>query len=148
MEIMSIEAKIGRILNIRIARGIFSRGESGIALLETLVALAILGIISVAFLSGLTTTSQAAIISDRRATAESLAQSQMESVKNAACDYVPEATQYTPTQIPDDVSYTGFSAAIVAEAIESPDDGVQKITVTITRFGEDIYVLQGYKVDR
>ena len=146
MEIMSIEAKIGRILNIRIARGIFSRGESGIALLETLVALAILGIISVAFLSGLTTTSQAAIISDRRATAESLALSQMESVKQAA--YVYAAIQYTPTQIPDDVSYTGFSAAIVAEAIESPDDGVQKITVTITRFGEDIYVLQGYKVDR
>ena len=146
MEIMSIEAKLGRILNIRRARGIFSRGESGTTLLEILVALTILGIISVAFLSGLTTTSQAAIISDRRATAESLALSQMESVKQAA--YVYEATQYTPIQVPDDVSYTGFSAAIVAEAIESPDDGVQKITVTITRSGEDIYVLQGYKVDR
>ena len=146
MEIMSIGAKIGRILNIGRARSIFSRGESGTTLLETLVALAILGIISVAFLSGLTTTSRAAIISDRRVTAESLAQSQMETVKQAA--YVYEATQYTPTQIPGDESYTGFSVAIVAGAIESPDDGVQKITVTITRSGEDIYILQGYKVDR
>ncbi len=146
MEIMNTVAKIGRILNIGRARDIVSRGESGSTLLETLVALAILSIISVAFLSGLTTTSRAAIISDRRATAESLAQSQMETVKQAV--YVYEATQYTPVQIPDDVSYTGFSAAIVAEAIESPDDGVQKITVTITRSGEDIYVLQGYKVDR
>ncbi len=146
MEIMSIGAKIERIFNIRRVRGTFFRGESGTTLLETLVALAILGIISVAFLSGLTTTSRAAVISDRRATAESLAQSQLETVKQAV--YVYEATQYTPIQVPDDVSYTGFSAAIVAEAIESPDDGVQKITVTITRSGEDIYVLQGYKVDR
>ncbi|MBL7166721.1 MAG: type II secretion system protein [Dehalococcoidales bacterium] len=143
---MSIGAKIERIFNIRRVRGTFFRGESGTTLLETLVALAILGIISVAFLSGLTTTSRAAVISDRRATAESLAQSQLETVKQAV--YVYEATQYTPIQVPDDVSYTGFSAAIVAEAIESPDDGVQKITVTITRSGEDIYVLQGYKVDR
>ena len=146
MEIMSIGAKIERIFNIRRVRGTFFRGESGTTLLETLVALAILGIISVAFLSGLTTTSRAAVISDRRATVESLAQSQLETVKQAV--YVYEATQYTPIQVPDDVSYTGFSAAIVAEAIESPDDGVQKITVTITRSGEDIYVLQGYKVDR
>ena len=147
MEIMNTVAKIGRILKTGRARDIVSRGESGITLLETLVALAIVGIISVAFLSGLTTTSRAAIITDRRAAAESLAQSQMESVKNAACVYVPEATQYTSVQISSDVRYTGFAAAITAEPLESPDDGVQKITVTITHFGVDVYVLQGYKVD-
>jgi len=146
MEIMSIGAKIGRIPNIRRARGILSRGESGTTLLETLIALTILGIISVAFLSGLTTTSRAAIISARRATAESLAQSQMETVKQAV--YVYEATQYTPIQVPDDVSYTGFSAAIVAEAIESPDDGVQKITVTIRHRDRDVFTLESYKVKR
>jgi type II secretory pathway pseudopilin PulG len=133
----------GLIIN-RIRR-LLSGRESGITLLETLVAVAILGMISVAFLSGLATTSRAAIVTDRKVTAESLAQSQMESVKNAA--YVPEATQYTPCQIPDDVSYTGFAAAITAVPLESPDNGVQKITVTITRSGETVYILQGYKVD-
>ena len=147
MEIMNTVAKTGRILKTGRTRDIVSRGESGVTLLETLIALAILGIISVAFLSGLTTTSRAAIITDRGATAESLALSQMESVKNDACVYVPEATQYTPVQISDDVSYTGFAATITAAPLESPDDGVQKITVTITHFGVDVYVLQGYKVD-
>ena len=42
-------------------------GESGTALLETLVALALLGFIAVAFLSGLNTTSKASIIADERA---------------------------------------------------------------------------------
>ena len=114
--------------------------------LETLIALAVLGIISVAFLSGLSTTSRAAVISDRRVTAESLARSQMEAVKQVP--YVSGASQYTPTQIPSDESYTGFSVTITAEPLESPDDGVQKITVTVLRFGTDFYVLQGYKVDR
>ncbi|HEY91166.1 MAG TPA: type II secretion system protein [Dehalococcoidia bacterium] len=125
---------------------LFNKSESGVSFLETLIALAVLGAISVAFLSGLATTSRAAVISDRRVTAESLARSQMESVKQVA--YVPEASQYTPIQIPSDESYTGFSVTITAEPLESPDDGVQKVTVTVLRSGADFYVLQGYKVDR
>jgi len=125
---------------------LFYHGESGVSLLETLVAMAILGIISVAFLSGLTTASRASIISDQRVTAESLARSQLELVKHAA--YVSEASQYTPTQIPSDNSYTGFSVTITAQPLESPDDGVQRITVTVLRSGADLYVLEGYKVDR
>ena len=136
----SQKCSISRIWNL------LYKGESGVSFLETLIALAILGVISVAFLSGLTTTSQAAIISDRRVTAESLALSQMESAKQAA--YIYEAAQYTPTQIPADESYTSFSVTIAAEPLESPDDGVQKITVTVLRSGADFYVLQGYKVDR
>ena len=75
---------------VRITR-IFTCRESGTTLLETVVALAILGTIAVTFLSGLVTTSQAAFIADERATAESLAQSQMEWAQNAS--YVDEATQ-------------------------------------------------------
>ena len=127
-------------------RGMFGRGESGVTLLETLVALAVLAAVSVAFLSGLATTSRAAVVADRMVAAESLAQSQMESARRAT--YVYEAASYTPVQIPGDESYVGYSAEVVAEPLNSPDDGVQRITVTIRRSGVDVYVLQGYKVDR
>ena len=135
-----------RSLFARRAHGILARGESGVTLLETLVALAVLSVVSVAFLSGLATTSRAAVVADRMVAAESLAQGQMESARRAT--YAYEATSYTPVQIPGDESYVGFSAEVVAEPLNSPDDGVQKITVTIRRSGVDVYVLQGYKVDR
>jgi len=56
-----------------------------------MVALAILGLVAVAFLSGLSTSLKAVIISDERSTAQTLAQSQMEYVKSenysAGTDY-------------------------------------------------------------
>ena len=58
------------------------KDERGITLIEVLIALAILGLVAVAFLSGLTTASRALIIADERTTAESLARSQMEYVKS------------------------------------------------------------------
>ena len=61
---------------------ILAGGESGMMLIEILVALAIHGVIVPAFLTGLATTSRAAIITDEQATADSLAVSQMEWVKN------------------------------------------------------------------
>ena len=51
----------------------FASCESGVTLLETLVALAVLAAIAVGFLSGLATTSKAAIVSDEQSTAKSLA---------------------------------------------------------------------------
>ena len=122
------------------------RCESGATLLETVVALAILGTIAVIFLSGLTTTSKAAFIFDEQATAESLARSQMEWAQNA--DYVYDATQYSPTPIPSGKDYINYSATITAEPLHNPDDGIQKITVTVKRSGETVTKLQGYKVDR
>ena len=143
---MGMREMMVRFSQAKRARGLFARGESGVAFLETLVALAVLGVVSVAFLSGLATTSRAGALADRMVAAESLAQSQMELVKRA--DYVPGATSYTPAPIPGDESYLGFSAEVSAEPLNSPDDGVQKITVTIRRSGADVYLLQGYKVDR
>ena len=121
-------------------------GESGVSLMETAVALLILGTIAVAFLSGLVTTSKAAFTTDERATAESLAQSQMECVQNAT--YVFEATEYSAAPIPSGSDYTNYSANITAEPLHTPDDGIQKITVTVTRSAEEAITLEGYKVFR
>ena len=62
------------------------KNERGIGLIEVLIALAILGIVAAAFLSGLATASKAIYIADVRTTAESLARSQMEYVKNQPYD--------------------------------------------------------------
>ncbi len=125
---------------------VFTYRESGTTLLETVVALAILGTIAVVFLSGVATTSKAAYITDEQATAESLAQSQMEWAQNA--DYVYDATQYPPAPIPSGKDYINYSATVTAESLHDPDDGIQKIIVAVKRSGKQIFILEGYKVDR
>jgi len=125
---------------------IFNGRESGVTFLETIVALAILGVIAVTFLNGLTTASKATFIADEQTTAESLAQSQMEWVKNA--DYSYNATAYSPVPIPVGKDYINYSVIITASPLHDPDDGIQKITVTVKHSDEGVIKLEGYKVDR
>ncbi len=127
-------------------RRVFTCRESGVTLLEAVVALAILGTIAVTFVNGLVTTSKAAFTTDERATAQSLAQSQMEWAANAT--YLYDVTQYSPAPIPSGWDYTGYSANITVEPLDNPDIGIQKITVTVNRTGEQVFTLESYKVDR
>ncbi len=87
-----------------------ARLQAGLALTETLVALALVSAIGVAFLSGLATTSKATMVADEQTTAASLAQIQMEWVKKAT--YVPGATTYSAAPIPSSSDYTGIILAI------------------------------------
>ena len=125
---------------------IFTGRESGVTLIETVVALALLGLIAVAFLSGLATTSKASIIATEQSTAESLARSQIEWAKNVA--FVYDTTEYSPAEVPSGEDYVGYSAIIAAEPLNSPDDGIQKITVTVKHYDKEVLQLEGYKVDR
>ena len=120
--------------------------EAGTTLIETVVALAILGTIAVAFLSGLATTSRAAFIADEQATAESLARSQMEWVKNASYSY--NAISYSPALIPGGKDYLNYTVSVSAESLHDPDDGIQKITVVVKRSETVVTKLEGYKIDR
>ena len=123
-----------------------NRRELGITFLETVIALAILGVVSVSFLNGLTSASKSVIIVDEKTTAESLARSQMEWVKSANYSY--NATSYPAAPIPGGKGYQQYSTAILAEPLHTPEDGIQKITVSVQRSGKGVYFLQGYKVDR
>ncbi len=120
-----------------------TRRESGATLLEAIVALAILATIVVVFLGGLIGTTKAASLTDERTTAESLAQSQMEWVLNS--NY---ASQYSPATLPSGSDYINYTVNITATSLHSPDDGIQKITVTVQRSGKEITRLEGYKASR
>lgn len=122
------------------------RGQRGVSLVETVVALAVLAAIGVTFLSGLATTSKAVVLADEQATAESIAWTQMEAVKQAI--YVNEAATYAGEPIPVDKDYLDYSVTITAQPLRNPDDGIQKIKVTVRRSGAAIVTVEGYKVDR
>jgi len=127
---------------------IFARRERGTTLIETLIALAILGVVAAAFLSGLTTTAKGTIIADEQTTAESLARSQMEWVKSENAPYVYGATEYSAALIPDGEDYADYSATLDAEALHTPDNGIQRIMVTINHGDKELLKLTGYKMDR
>lgn len=141
---LSLRNNVGQLLRVtKKLRG----NETGVTLIETLVALALLSIIAVVFLSGLTTVATATLIANEQATAESLARSEMEYVKSYPYD--SEATTYPTVETPP-VSY---SVEVTVVPIIDPDtgqplEGIQKITVIVNRNDNPVLTLEGYKVDR
>ncbi len=126
------------------------KSEKGISLIEVLITLLLLGIISVALLSGLATASRALVTADERTTAESLARSQMEYVKRQGYDSTNNPPQYSLlSSIPSD-----FTIAITPERLDpvgdgtANDDRIQKITVTVSHNGKELITLEDYKGDR
>ncbi len=114
------------------------KGEKGFSLVETLVALALLGLISASYLSGVAQTSTARSTADERVSAKILAETIMESVKKQTF-----FSTYNFT-IPEE--YEGYTATI--NATSERNDNIQKITVTIHHLGDDVLVLENYKVNR
>ncbi len=119
--------------------------QRGLVLLESLIALVILGLTAAAFMGGLSTVFRAGGVSDERSTVESLAASQLEQLRDTAYSY--NAT-YAAAAIPDAAADEGYSVNITAAALNAPDDGVQRLTVTIARHGETVYTVGHFKVDR
>jgi prepilin-type N-terminal cleavage/methylation domain-containing protein len=82
------------LLRVRALCQAFGGNSRGFGLIEVLIALAILGVVAVAFLTALTTASTALILADERTTAESLARSQLESVKDQPYNPTPPQASY------------------------------------------------------
>lgn len=126
--------------------------QRGLTLIETLVALGIIAAVAVVYLVGMTTASKAIMVSQERVAADSLAKSQMEAIKIWEYDEVNDPPNYDAAKL----SSTYYKIDIYAHRwdpeldIESTDSdtGLQKITVTITRDGDTVFTLIGYKVKR
>ena len=143
------------------------RDEKGFTLIEVLVAVALLGLISVALIVALATASKVLIIADEQTTAESLARSQIEYIKtlpySPADDY--DVGLYDTISIPE--GYAIFSIdrdnVAVDEVVGIPwnidpnsgtvgpvdmDAGLQLIRLSIRHHGKVVLRLDGVKVDR
>jgi prepilin-type N-terminal cleavage/methylation domain-containing protein len=127
-------------------------GERGLTLIEILVALGILAAVAVVFLIGMSTSSKAVMVSQESVTADSLAKSQMEYIKSQPYDddlnhNPPQYTKLTNIPAGYDITITAARLNPDNDATDD-DDGLQQITVTVTRDGETVLEVSGYKVNR
>ena len=134
--------------------GVF-RGQKGFLLIEILVGLALLGIITVAFLNGLSATAKGVSVSQERVSAESLAKSQIEYIKLQdyvpVADYNPDdpANRYELIDTPADLAAAGYSVEINPPEIVLTEAGgyeLQNITVAVKRDGKGKLVVSIYRV--
>lgn len=113
-------------------------GQRGISLVETVIALGILGFIGMAFLAALSTGSKSTRILNEQVVMEGLARSQLEDTKNAAYD---PAIGYTVTVTAPPRYSVGLQGVTLSA-------GKQKITVTVALDGRTMLSVEDYKVDR
>ena len=136
--------------------GSLSVGQRGVMLLEILVGLALLGIIGVAFISGMTSTFSAIGISQEKVAAESLAKSQIEYLKVQdyiyVADYNPASpvTSYELITVPSDLAAAGYSVNMsepetVIDALEGGFE-LQSVTITVRRDNERKLQISIYQV--
>ncbi|MBM4447001.1 MAG: type II secretion system protein [Chloroflexi bacterium] len=124
-------------------------GVPGLTLLEVLVALGILAAVAAVFLLGMSISSKGVMVTHQSVTAESLAKSQLETIKRWPYDDANNPPDYQTaklTDIPD-----GYDIDIAAIRLNpkgddpTNDDGLQQITVTVTHDTETAFIMVGYK---
>ena len=120
---------------------ILIQGQKGLGLVESLVAVAILGTAVTAFIVALSAGSIAVREQEEQVVAQGLAQTQLEYVKSYSYD--TEATAYPAIDTPE-----GYAISVEVSPVPDADADIQKITVTISREAEDILAVENYKVNR
>jgi prepilin-type N-terminal cleavage/methylation domain-containing protein len=125
------------------------RNEKGFVLLELLISIAILGIIGSGLFYGMNNAMKGANFTDRIDTSRSLAESQMEYVKNRpyAFSYSPDPAVYN-SETDQFYDYPGYSAIIAVTDAAERDSRIQKITVTVSYKGAVAAKLDDCKVKR
>jgi prepilin-type N-terminal cleavage/methylation domain-containing protein len=125
--------------------------KNGFSLVEVLIALLLLGIVGFGFLEVLANSSAHTLNADVRATAESIARTEMEYVKSLNYDGTHNPPTYTPQAAPN----ASWQVVVTAVRLDPKsdgtgnDDGIQKITIIVRhdRGGNwtDVITLEGYK---
>ncbi len=114
--------------------------QRGSSLLESVLAVALLGIVAVVLLAAFSTGSLASRESQSSVGAEQLALSQVEYMKGLPYQ-TPPASYATVTPTPD---YTITASAVAAES----DGNVSLVTIAVSLNGQPYLTLQTYKVNR
>jgi len=150
-------------------RRAFQGSSRGFSLIEVSIAIALIGVLAVAIMGALSYASTVLIITDRQATAESLAKSQMEYIKNQEYDPADPGDVGTYDEIPgipDGYTIWSFdrTGGIVEGVIGIPwssgnntavyeDNGLQKINMIVIyeivrpdrKVVKEQFILEGYK---
>jgi prepilin-type N-terminal cleavage/methylation domain-containing protein len=132
--------------------------ENGLSLIETLVALVLMGIVAVSLLTGIATAFRAEAISKERLTAEGLAKSQLEFIKNqdyiTVADYDPldALKRYESLGIGDELVQQGYTVEIdTPQVVTSQGETgyeLQNITVVVKHNGREMLTTSCYKLGR
>lgn len=146
-------------------------GARGAVLIEVLIALAILGLISVVFIGGIYSSLQAARLADERSNALTIAKSQIEYARDqdyseTDWEYSVDTSGSSPSTAPSwwataqpsalDAEFDGYSVTVSGEPVagidwdgeSGPDEGIRVITATVYHHGNEVFVLSNYEVDR
>jgi type II secretory pathway pseudopilin PulG len=118
------------------------KSQKGISLIETIVAVCILAIIGVAFLSALATTSTARATNEERTASKILAEAILEYIKTD--NYT--ASYNLPSSLFDD--FPGYTVPLPVNAENERNGNIQKISITVSHKGHEVLTLESYKVDR
>ena len=133
------------------------KSEQGLSFVEILVGLAIVAVVTTAFISGMTTTFKGIEVSQERVAAESLAKSQIEYIKVQdyvlVADYDPgdPANRYELIDIPADLLSAGYSIEINTPQIiiSGNETGfeLQSVNVTVKRSEQGKLIITFYKLN-
>jgi len=118
----------------------WAREQRGTILAESLVALAILSIIGVAFLTATATGFFTSGTIADNAVANNLARDQLEDIKNSLFLAGGDYPALTPPP--------GYSLSVDVLSIEGADDNVQRVRVTVLKSGKTLLVVEDFKVNR
>ncbi len=128
--------------------------ESGFSMIEVLVAMAILGFVTMAFVGSQYVAIKGNELSLKRISAESLARSELEFVK--ASPFEDAWWSYTlpgapPSWAPNHnslpVGYTDYSITVTADTLSGYDSKIQKLTAVVSYKGSQVMTVVAYRAD-
>ena len=123
------------------------KDDKGFAFIETIVAIALLGVVAVIFLGGIGTATSATVVADEQATAESLARSEIEYIKSCAYQYFTAEYPIDPVlDIPDGwtaeikIEGNGWSEEVDGNTAEFSLGVCETVTITFTNRPPDFVI--------
>jgi type II secretory pathway pseudopilin PulG len=116
--------------------------QAGFGLVESLLAVAILGSTVFTLLGGLSTGAISVGILQEDIVAENLGRTQLEYTKGLPFNAAPFSYQ-SISEVPE-----GYTITADAVAVSERNQNIQRLTITVYRGIEAVYVLEGFKVNR